>query len=69
MGELISRKGDLRQIAMELLYRLGGLRGPKIGEIFRIGYTSVSQERIRLRERILSERRIREVINLIERKL
>jgi putative transposase len=43
---LRSRKGELRQIAMELLYRAGGLKGPEIGEeIFGVDYTSVSQER------------------------
>ena len=40
---IAKEKGIYRQIAMELLYRLGGLKGEEIGEIMGVGYTSVSR--------------------------
>jgi len=45
-----SEKGTLRRLAMDLLFRYGGLRGPEIGALFGVGYSAVSQERKRLRE-------------------
>ncbi|MCK9420710.1 MAG: transposase [Nitrospirae bacterium] len=62
-------KGDLRRIVMDLLYRTGGLKGPEIGLIFGIDYGTVSQERKRLREKIQKDRKIRSLMNRIERKL
>jgi REP element-mobilizing transposase RayT len=44
------KKGDLRRVAMDLLYRYGGLKGPAIGFLFGVDYSVVSQERKRLRE-------------------
>ena len=41
---------------MELLYRVGGLKGQEIGELFQVGYTSVSQGRRRLRDRLSDDR-------------
>jgi hypothetical protein len=55
--EIREEKGVLRQMSMELLYRVGGLRGQEIGELFGVGYTSVSQERRRLRGRLRDDRR------------
>jgi putative transposase len=46
--ELVTGKGDQRRIAMELLYRLGGLNGVEIGKMFKVSYNAVSQERKRL---------------------
>lgn len=41
-------KGDLRCLVMEL-YRHERLKGPEIGAIFGVDYSTVSQERKRLR--------------------
>jgi len=65
---IIKEKGPYRQIVMELLYRIGGLRGRQIGEIFDVGYTSVSQERRRLRQRLLRDRKLASLIERIEQK-
>ncbi len=51
-AELMAEKGDLRRLAMELLYRVGGLNGVEIGKIFKISYNAVSQERKRLMKKI-----------------
>jgi putative transposase len=48
LEEIKSEKGEVRSLAMELLYRIGGLNGVEIGEIFRISYNAVSLERKRL---------------------
>jgi REP element-mobilizing transposase RayT len=47
-AELQTEKGDFRRLAMELLYRVGGLNGAEIGKVFKISYNAVSQERKRL---------------------
>ena len=57
--EAISReKGPLRQIAMDLLHRHGGLTNLEIGRLFGVDYSSVSQERKRLRQRLEQNRKI-----------
>lgn len=56
LEDMIEEKGILRQMGMELLCRIGGLKGPETGELFRVGYTSVSQERRRLRNRLSHDR-------------
>ena len=61
-------KGIYRQIAMELLYRLGGLKGEEIGKIIGVGYTSVSQERRRLQERLSKDRKLEALYNRIMHK-
>ena len=61
-------KGVGRQIAMELLYRLGGLKGEEIGRLMGVGYTSVSQERKRLRERLSKDRNLEALVRRIEEK-
>jgi REP element-mobilizing transposase RayT len=62
-------KGIHRQIAMELLYRMGGMKGKEIGSIMEIGYTAVSQERKRLREKVEKDKGIRRLMERIEQRL
>jgi putative transposase len=64
-----AEKGELRQIAMELLYRAGGLKGPEIGRLFGIGYGPVSQERKRLRERFRNDEKLGILMRRIEGRL
>jgi hypothetical protein len=56
LNDMVEQRGILRQIGMELLYRVGGLSGPEIGDLFQVGYTSVSQERRRLMNRLGHDR-------------
>jgi REP-associated tyrosine transposase len=58
LEEIREEKGAIRQVAMELLYRAGGLKGHEIGGLLGIGYTSVSQERRRLKERLRNDRNL-----------
>lgn len=63
-----SEKGHLRQITMEMLYRFGGIKGEEIARIFGVGYTSVSQERRRLHDRLLKDRKLAVLVKRIELK-
>jgi hypothetical protein len=56
--EIKEEKGAIRQVVMELLYGVGGLKGYEIGRLLGVGYTSVSQERRRLRERLRKDRNL-----------
>jgi putative transposase len=66
--EIRKGKGVLRQVAMELLYRVGGLKGDEIGRLLGVGYTSVSQERRRLRERLRNDRHFQALFKRLETK-
>jgi len=61
-----AEKGELRQLVMDLLYRVGGLKGPEIGRLFGLDYGPVSQERKRLREKLPKDKRLRTLLDRIE---
>jgi putative transposase len=67
--EIKGEKGLYRQIAMDLLYRVGRLKGREIGDMMGVGYTAVSQERRRLREKAQRDRKLRILMERIERYL
>jgi DNA-directed RNA polymerase specialized sigma24 family protein len=54
---------------MDLLYRKGGLKGIEIGKIFGVDYSTVSQGRKRLREKLQKGEGLRELLNRIEQRL
>lgn len=66
---LKTMKGDLRRLAMDLLYRHGGLKGPEIGALFGVNYSAVSQERKRLREGLGRQQELSGLIKELEEKL
>ncbi len=66
---LKSEKGTRRRIAMELLYRAGGLTGPEIGAIFGVDYSTVSQERKRLRAETAKDSSLQQVMERIEQRM
>ncbi|MEW6587253.1 MAG: transposase [Nitrospirota bacterium] len=66
IDEIKKHKGLYRQIAMELLYRIAGLKGREIGDMMGVGYTSVSQERGRLREKVERDNKLRMLMDRIE---
>ena len=51
-------KGPLRQIIMDLLHLQGGLTNPEIGLLFGLDYSSVSQERKRLRQCLEKDKKV-----------
>jgi REP element-mobilizing transposase RayT len=66
LAALKNEKGDLRRLAMDLLYRHGGMKGTAIGELCGIDYSAVSQERKRLRERVAHDRELKKLMHNIE---
>lgn len=69
LEEIKREKGSIRQIAMDLLYRIGGLKGVDIGELIGVDYSTVSQGRKRLREKIEKDRKLKQLVDRIERRL
>jgi len=67
--EIVKKKGTLRQVAMELLYRVGGLKGTELGEIIGVDYTTVSQGRKRLKEKLIKDKNLSLLMERIESKL
>jgi putative transposase len=50
---------DLRQIAMELSYRYSNYKQKEIGVIFGVDYSTVSQNRVRLKNKLKSNRKLK----------
>jgi putative transposase len=69
LEEIKGERGHIRQIVMDILYRAGGLRGVEIGNLLGIDYSTVSQGRKRLREKLLNDRKLKELVNRIEQRL
>ena len=67
--QLLAEKGELRRLAMDLLYRLGGLNGMEIGKIFGVSYNTVSRERKRLAENMRIDPKLKKYFVSISRKL
>lgn len=66
--EIREGKGAVRQMTMEVLYRVGGLKGYEIGRLLGVGYTSVSQERRRLKERLRNDRNLQALFTRLNAK-
>lgn len=61
---------DARAVAMELVYRTGGIGQAEIGRLFGgMDYTAVSRERTRLRGRIEQDAKLRRAVTVMERDL
>lgn len=69
ISDIITEGGSLRQIAMDLLYRVGGLKGVEIGEMMGLDYSTISQGRKRLNEKIRKDRNLSVLLNRIEKRL
>ena len=65
-AEIFAGAGVERQIAMELLYRLAGMKNKEIGELMGVDYSTVSQGRKRLRQRQKTDEEVRRLIGKIE---
>ena len=56
--EILEKRGCLRQMAMDLLYRLGGMKNPEIGKLMGVDYSTVSLGRKRFRERLAKDKEL-----------
>ena len=59
--EIISEPGLLRQMAMDMLYRHGGLTNPEIGKLMGLDYSTVSISRKRLRKKISRDKQTKQL--------
>lgn len=53
-------------MAIDLLYRFGGLKGPEVGALMGIDYSAVSQERKRLRAGVAQDRELEKLMARLE---
>jgi putative transposase len=67
LDEIKADKSGIRQITMDVLCRVGGLKGSEIGEIFGVDYSTVSQGRRRLQERLKKDKELQGLSMRIER--
>jgi len=67
--QIEASKGDLRRLAMELLYQVGGLTGDEIGSLLGVGYSTVSQERKRLRLKMIEDKVLKKVFDRLMEKI
>ena len=67
--EIIKESGATREMAMELLYRMGGIKGAEIGEMMGVDYSTVSQGRRRLKEKLAKDKNFSLLMKRIERRL
>ena len=58
-----------RIILMDMLYRAGGLKGSEIGRLLDVDYSTVSQGRKRLRDRLIKDSKLKQIVSQIEVKL
>jgi REP element-mobilizing transposase RayT len=58
-----------RQILMDLMYRAGGMTGVEIGRVFGVDYSTVSQSRRRLREKMKNDCKLGILMKRIEDRL
>ena len=69
LEEIKRSKGMERIVLMDLLYRAGGLKGAEIARLMEVDYSTVSQGRKRLRERVRQDRKLKQVVSRLEIKL
>jgi putative transposase len=54
---------------MELLYRVGGLKGVEIGEMMGVDYSTVSLGRKRLKEKLTEDKNFSLLMERIEKRI
>ena len=64
--EIKKERGIIRQIAMDLLYRVGGLSGTEIGEMMGVDYSTVSLGRKQIREKLKRDKHLSQIIKRVE---
>jgi REP element-mobilizing transposase RayT len=71
-ASIVKRKAEtkvVRQMAMELCYRYSTLNQRELGEIFGVDYSTVSQNRARLKTRLRKDKSLRKVFDEMEGKI
>ncbi len=66
---LFTTTEQVKQITMTVLYSYAGLNNREIGELFGVDYSTVSQNRKRLRERVKKDKKAETLLRRIESRL
>ncbi len=66
--DVIGRRGELRWLTMDLLYRYGGMKNHEIGKLMGLDYSTVSQGRKRIRHKRDKDAHLNDLIVRIENK-
>ena len=69
LDEIKKSKGIERNVLMDLLYRAGGIKGSEIGRLLEVDYSTVSQCRKRLRDKLKKDKKLKHIVDQIEGKL
>ncbi len=67
--KIFATTGQVKQITMTVLYKYAGLNNREVGELFGVDYSTVSQNRKRLRERVKKDKKTETLLDRIELKL
>ena len=67
--KIFTTRGQVKQITMTVLYKYAGLNNREVGELFGVDYSTVSQNRKRLRERVEKDKKTETLLGKIELKL
>jgi REP element-mobilizing transposase RayT len=67
--KIFMTSGKIRQITMTILYNYAGLNNGEIGKLFAVDYSTVSQSRKRLREKVAKDKSTAELLDEIELKM
>ena len=66
LDEIKKERGIISQIAMDLLYRVGGPSGTEIGEMMGVDCSTVSLGRKRLREKLKGDKHLSQITQRFE---
>jgi len=69
MKSPLAEIGSNRQIVMTMLYKFAGFNNREIGDLLGIDYSTVSQGRKRLRERVAGDKKVKSQVDKIEQGL
>ena len=67
--KIFTTQGHIKQITMTVLYNYANLNNREVGELFGVDYSTVSQNRKRLRERVEKDKKAETLLEKIELKL
>jgi chromosomal replication initiation ATPase DnaA len=70
--EILNRTAEgrlVRQMAMELCYKYGSLSQRELGKVFAVDYSTISQNRSRLKRRLLRHKKMQRQFEEIERRM
>ena len=67
--QLLFEVGPMRQMTMDLLYRVGGMTNPEIGRLMSVDYSTISQGRKRFRARLAKDKQLNSLVLKIEEEL